>query len=75
VTITYVEAQSETVLARFTFGSGDAIPSVGDEVVIDEAGAKHLLRVVRRRFTLAGSAPTNLEIVLDSAVEVGRVGL
>jgi hypothetical protein len=75
MTISYHDAQTSKTLAQFTFGSGDAIPSIGDEVVWEGADGPKLLRVVRRRFVLSGDTPTGLEIVLDSATEVGRVGI
>jgi hypothetical protein len=74
VTISYIDAQTSETIAQFTFGSGDAIPSIGDDVVWDGGGGEpKLLRVVRRRFVLRDEAATDLQIVLDSATEVGRL--
>jgi hypothetical protein len=75
MTISYHDALTSKTLSQFTFGSGDAIPSIGDELVLNGEGGPKLLRVVRRRFVLDGDKPTGLEIVLDSATEVGRVGV
>ncbi|MBD5636058.1 MAG: hypothetical protein IAI49_16435 [Candidatus Eremiobacteraeota bacterium] len=76
--ISYVDAQTSETIASFTFGSGDAIPSIGDDVLWDggaAGGSVRHLRVIRRRFVLRGETATDLEIVLDAATEVGRVGI